>query len=152
MRPQSHAPLVGADRTALSPASRWLIAVAAVITAAVMAHSALYQHSDINSQSAKTEQPELAASCMQWHQAASEAVARLAQSVIDADLRQANDAIFRMRRARRNCEEGWVGLACQDYYAVARNLSGYAGTHDEPFFACRSDAAAGIRPIKLQQP
>jgi hypothetical protein len=140
MRPQSHAPLVGAGRTAVSAWSRRMLAICAVTAAAMMTHSALYQHSDINVQNTRTEQPALTASCMQWHQAASEAVARLAQSTIDSDLRQAHDAIFRMRRARRNCEEGWVGLACQDYYAVTRNLTGYASTHDEPFFACRRSA------------
>jgi len=28
-----------------------------------------------------------------------------------------------MRRARRNCERGWVALACQDYQAIARGSS-----------------------------
>jgi len=56
---------------------------------------------------------------MQWHLAASTAVSRLVHSTRDADLRRVNDSIFRMRRARRNCEAGWFGLACQDYSAVA---------------------------------
>ena len=46
-------------------------------------------------------------------------VSRLAQSTSDSDLRRINDSIFRMRRARRNCEAGWFELACQDYLAVA---------------------------------
>lgn len=140
MRPQSHAPLAAAGRTAISPWSRRMLAVCAVTAAAMMAHSVLYQHSEVSGRNARTEQPVLAASCMQWHQAASNAVARLAQSTIDSDLRQAHDAIFRMRRARRNCEEGWVGLACHDYYAVARNLTGYANAYEEAVFACRRSA------------
>jgi hypothetical protein len=66
-----------------------------------------------------------ARTCAQWHQAASTAVARLVQSTRDADLRQVNDSIFRMRRARRNCEAGWLELACQDYAAVATSAPGY---------------------------
>ena len=154
-RPQSHASLAGAGRSAISPALRRLIAIGAVAAAAVMAHAMFYQRSEANVERARSGQPKLAATCMQWHQAASAAVARLTESTIDADLRQASDAIFRMRRARRNCEEGWVALACQDYYAVARNLSGYANTQEEPFYACRRSAAdvnGGMPPIKLPQP
>jgi hypothetical protein len=153
MRPQSHAPLAAARRAAIWPWSRRALAIGLIVAAVLIGHSVLYQHSDAYVQSTKTEQAALAAPCMHWHQAAGEAVARLAQSTTDADLRQANDAIFRMRRGRRNCEEGWVGLACQDYYAVARRLPGYA--HGEPFFACQrsaEDAGGRIRPINPPQP
>ena len=63
---------------------------------------------------------------MQWHLAAGDVVSRLVQSTRDADLVQVNDSVFRMRRARRNCEAGWVMLACQDYHAVAAMTPGYA--------------------------
>ena len=52
------------------------------------------------------------------------AVSRLVKSTRDADLVQVNDAVFRIRRARRNCEAGWVALACQDYHAVAAGIPG----------------------------
>ena len=61
---------------------------------------------------------------MQWHVAAGAVVSRLVQSTRDADLVQVNDSVFRMRRARRNCEAGWVTLACQDYHAVATGAPG----------------------------
>lgn len=141
MRPHTHAPVAAAGRTTLSPWSRRVIAICVIIVAAVVAHAVLQRQSDANVQNAQAEQPALAAACLQWHQAAGEAVARLAQSATDSDLRLASDAIFRMRRARRNCEEGWVALACQDYYAVVRNLPGHANTRDESVFACRSSAA-----------
>lgn len=63
-------------------------------------------------------------SCLQWHLAAGAAVSRLVKSTRDADLMQVNDAVFRIRRARRNCEAGWVALACQDYHAVAAGIPG----------------------------
>jgi hypothetical protein len=63
--------------------------------------------------------------CMQWHLAAGAAVSRLIQSTRDADLLLVSDSVFRMRRARRNCEAGWVTLACQDYHAVTAGSPGY---------------------------
>jgi hypothetical protein len=66
----------------------------------------------------------VAQSCHQWHLAAGTAVSRLVKSTRDADLVQINDAVFRIRRARRNCEAGWVALACQDYHAVAAGIPG----------------------------
>jgi hypothetical protein len=66
----------------------------------------------------------LARACLQWHRVAADAVSQLAQSTRDADLLQVGDSVFRMRRARRNCEAGWVTLACQDYHAVASGFPG----------------------------
>lgn len=140
MRPRIHIPLSPADHAAVSAWSRRMIVVCALIAAAMVGHSMIYQHADATTQGAKMNEPTLAPSCMQWHQAASEVVARLAQSTRDSDLRQANDAIFRMRRARRNCEEGWFALACQDYYSIARNMGGYPAIHEVSLLACRRSA------------
>jgi len=74
------------------------------------------------------EQQKFTRACMQWHLAAGAVVSRLVQSTRDADLVQVNDSVFRMRRARRNCEAGWATLACQDYHAVAAMTPGYAMT------------------------
>lgn len=63
--------------------------------------------------------------CAQWDGLARESIARRVQNgERDADLRQIGDAVFRLRRARRNCRAGWTALACQDYLAVARGTSG----------------------------
>lgn len=86
------------------------------------------------------EKRQFARTCMQWHLAAAAVVSRLVQSSRDSDLLQVNDAVFRMRRARRNCEAGWVTLACQDYHAVAASLPGYAMTNQ--LFACSRTAAS----------
>lgn len=79
---------------------------------------------------ARAEQQALTATGLHWRQSTSDVVSRLARSTSDADLRQVSDAIFRMRRARRNCEAGWFGLTCQDYDAVARNRPGQAYTNE----------------------
>jgi hypothetical protein len=85
------------------------------------------------------ERQRVARACMQWHLAAGAAVSRLVQSTRDADLVQANDSVFRMRRARRNCEAGWAALACQEYHAVAAGMPGYALTNQ--MFPCSRVAA-----------
>ncbi len=56
--------------------------------------------------------------CRSWDGKAADSLARLVHGTSDAALRQAGDALFRLRRARRNCREGWLALACQDYQAV----------------------------------
>jgi hypothetical protein len=70
------------------------------------------------------EKQRIARSCLEWHLAAGAVVSRLIQSTRDSDLVQVNDSVFRMRRARRNCEAGWYVLACQDYHAVANVMPG----------------------------
>jgi hypothetical protein len=119
------------------------------VAAAVLVHAMVQQPADAIMRVAGADDQALAPSCLQWHQAASEVVSRLARSTSDLDLRRANDAIFRMRRARRNCEEGWFTLACQDYYAIARRLPGYANVHQEALLACQRSADrsdGGVRP------
>ncbi len=75
--------------------------------------------------------------CRQWHRIAGEAVAYTVRSMRDADLRQLNDAIFRLRRARRNCEEGWLASACRDYRAVAMSAPAAMSVEQISQFACR---------------
>ena len=105
------------------------------------------------------EQQKLARACMQWHLAAGAVVSRLVQSTRDADLVQVNDSVFRMRRARRNCEAGWVTLACQDYHAVAARMPGYAMTNQ--LFPCSrvarsptsgTEVCPDIRSAPFQRP
>src|SRR5262245_60116220 len=55
--------------------------------------------------------------CEPWDSVASDAVARLVADSSDTAARQLGDAVFRLRRARKNCRLGWVSLACQDYLA-----------------------------------
>lgn len=91
----------------------------------------------------------LAPACASWDDLARESIARLVQNgTRDADLRQANDAIFRLRRARRNCDAGWTTLACQDYLAVAHGAPGLAASrppHQPGCTATKADEADGVR-------
>lgn len=65
-----------------------------------------------------------APACAQWDGLARESIAlRVQNGKRDVDLRQVGDAIFRLRRARRNCDAGWTMLACRDYLAVMRGTS-----------------------------
>jgi len=58
--------------------------------------------------------------CTRWDVMAADTVARLVHEPADASLRQAGDALFKLRRARSNCRTGWLALSCLDYRAIAR--------------------------------
>jgi len=80
------------------------------------------------------------AACEPWDSVASDAVARLVADSSDAAARQLGDAVFRLRRARKNCRLGWVSLACQDYRAVLTGAAGVALASE-----CFSAVVAGAR-------
>jgi hypothetical protein len=56
--------------------------------------------------------------CEPWDDAASAAIARLVAIRDETAEAFFGDAVFRLRRARRNCRAGWVGLARRDYEAL----------------------------------
>ena len=87
----------------------------------------------------------LAPACARWDERARDAIARRLQgSGQDAELRQAGDAVFMLRRARRNCEAGWMVLACQDYLAViVGGTSTAAPEPDRPGCTLAAIKAAG---------
>ena len=143
MRPRIHVPLSAEDRAAISCWSRRMLAACTLVIVGLAAHAGLMRHYESDAQVASAKEQTLSPTCLQWHQAASLVVARLVESTRDSDLRQVNDAVFRLRRARRNCEEGWFTLACQDYHAVARNIPGRVSMHDESLFACQRSANTG---------
>jgi hypothetical protein len=78
--------------------------------------------------------------CEPWDSVASDAVARLVADSSDTAARQLGDAVFRLRRARKNCRLGWVSLACQDYRAVLAGTAGVALASE-----CFSAVVAGAR-------
>jgi hypothetical protein len=131
--PRRHVPILALNR---SVASDWRRAVGglAALAVIVVLLSALSFRSGTTLAEGDADKQRFARTCMQWHLAAGAVVSRLVQSTRDADLVQVNDSVFRMRRARRNCEAGWVALACQDYHAVAAGLPGYAMTNQ--LFLC----------------
>jgi hypothetical protein len=109
-----------------------VVAIAVLLSTVAFKSFAIPNAGDIENQ-------KFARTCMQWHLAAGAVVSRLVQSTRDADLVQVSDSVFRMRRGRRNCEAGWVMLACQDYHSVAAGLPGHAMTNE--LFPCARVAA-----------
>ena len=118
MTPRSYLSVPALNGGTIHAPWRRRLAVFSICVLALILSSILYNHA-ATSDGTGTERHVLPQACLPWHQAAGAAVSRLAQSTRDADLRQIGDSVFRMRRARRNCEAGWLELACQDYYAVA---------------------------------
>jgi hypothetical protein len=109
-----------------------------LIAAAMIVVSGTSRHGGDAVTAAHAEQPAALESCARWREAASDALSQKFPTMRDAELREVADAIFRMRRALRNCEMGWSTLACQDYRAVARNVSGQAGLDRDSAFDCRT--------------
>ena len=105
------------ERAMHAPWSRRVLAAWALIVATVIAFPWLQRVISTDAEVFATERPYDAA-CAYWDDAARDSLASLVRGKHDADLRMVGDAVFRMRRARRNCHMGWVNLACLDYYAV----------------------------------
>ncbi len=136
MRPRIHVALTPAEQAVHSTWSCRTLGVCALIAVAMIAISATNRHVDDVALAAHAEAPMALQSCARWHEAAGDAVSQLTQTMRDADLRQVGDAIFRMRRALRNCEMGWFKLACQDYQAVVKGVPGYLNPQYVPSFGC----------------
>ena len=130
--PRRYVPITSMDGSIGANGGRVSAGMLALVAIAILV-SGLAFRTDATSD-VDAEKRQVARTCMQWHLAAGAVVSRLVQSARDSDLVQVNDSVFRMRRARRNCEAGWVTLACQDYHAVAASLPGYAMT--KQLFPC----------------
>jgi hypothetical protein len=141
--PRRHVPIMALNRSVASDWRRAIGGLAALAVIVVLV-SAVSFRSGATLAEGEADKQRFARTCMQWHLAAGTVVSRLVQSTRDADLLQVNDSVFRMRRARRNCEAGWVALACQDYHAVAAALPGYAMTNQ--LFPCAQYAT--VSPIR----
>ena len=131
--PRPYVSITSVNRSIISDRSRWTLRVLAIVAVPVLLAMTVFKN-DTTSHGADADNQKFARACMQWHLAAGAVVSRLVQSTRDADLSQVSDSVFRMRRARRNCEAGWVKLACQDYHAVAAGTPGYAMTNQ--LFPC----------------
>lgn len=112
------------NRSIASDASRRTLGMLAIVAVVALLSMILYKADDPSDDEEGAEQ-KLARACVQWHLAAGAVVSRMVQSTRDADLRHVSNSVFRMRRARRNCETGWVTLACQDYHAIVTSAPGY---------------------------
>ena len=124
MRPRIHVELTPADRKDVATWSRRMLKTFGFVVMAFLALSLLQQTIEQDASAFAQARPRTSP-CMGWDDAASDAIIRSVQSKSDSDLRQVGDAIVRMRRARRNCEAGWVALACQDYQAIVQGAPGH---------------------------
>lgn len=131
--PRPYVSITSMNRSVASSASRRTFGMLAVFAIVALLSTVLFKAGD-GSDEAKSAELKVARSCMQWHLAAGAVVSRMVQSTRDTDLQQVGDAIFRMRRARRNCETGWATVACQDYHAVVASVPGHILSNQ--LFAC----------------
>jgi hypothetical protein len=131
--PQPYVSITSVNRCVVPDRIRWTMRVLAIVAVPVLLALFVFGN-DQRPDSTKIDKRAQARACIQWHLAASMAVSRLVQSTREADLAQAGDALFRMRRARRNCDAGWVALACQDYHAIAAAMPGHTLTGQ--LFSC----------------
>lgn len=115
--------------------SRRTLGICAIIVASVIAYPTIQRALSGDADVYAAERPR-EPSCARWDEAASDALVGLLRGKQDADLRLVGDAVFRMRRARRNCHMGWLRLACLDYYAVIHGHAGRADTWPPASFLC----------------
>jgi hypothetical protein len=132
--PQRYLSLTAMQRTVVHDRHRAIGGTFAIAAIAVLLSMTALFKSSATADGGGAEQQKFARACMQWHLAAGAVVSRLVQSTRDADLVRVGDAVFRMRRARRNCDSGWITLACQDYHSVAAGTPGYTMAND--LFPC----------------
>ncbi|MPZ36471.1 MAG: hypothetical protein GEU95_00150 [Rhizobiales bacterium] len=146
--PRPHVSITSVNRSIVSDRARWTMRVLAIVAVPVVL-AMFMSRKDATSHDGGADKQTFARACIQWHLAAGTVVSRLIQSTRDADLAQVGDSVFRMRRARRNCEAGWVTLACQDYHAVAAGMPGYAMTNQ--LFPCPRTASQAMTGIESKR-
>jgi hypothetical protein len=134
MPPQAPVSITPVNRSIVSDRTRWTMRVLAIVAVPVLLALFVFGEERTPGNNGEADRQAHARTCVQWHLAASAAVSRLVQSTREADLAKAGDALFRMRRARRNCDAGWVALACQDYHAVTAGVPGQVLTRQ--LFPC----------------
>jgi len=117
MRPRIH--LTSAERADVAFWSRRTLGGFAILVMGLWAISLVLQAFERDAQAFAQARPSTSP-CMDWDDAASNAIIRLVQSRSDSDLRQVSNAVSQIRRARRNCEGGWLALACADYQGIVR--------------------------------
>lgn len=75
--------------------------------------------------------------CVQWDDHASQAIVRKVTGRHGGlDVQRLGEDLFRMRRARRNCDLGMVRAACEDYFAIVRDIGGASSDWHRSGEAC----------------
>lgn len=141
MRPRIH--LTSAERADVAFWSRRTLGGFAILVMGLWAISLVLQAFERDAQAFAQARPSTSP-CMDWDDAASNAIIRLVQSRSDSDLRQVSNAVSQMRRARRNCEGGWLALACADYQGIVHgSAAALAAMSICPTTLARDDVVSG---------
>lgn len=99
--------------------TRWSLGMTGLFAAgALLLVGAGMFASHLSAESALPRDGTIHHACAGWDATARETIAVLVRQPGDAALRQVGDVVFRLRRARRNCAQGWLKVACQDYQAI----------------------------------
>jgi hypothetical protein len=126
MRRPTHIKLTPAGDTTYGAWSRRALGIGAILIALLIGYPMLQRAVQGGADVSAAEQSREPA-CAHWDEAATDALVGLVRGKQDSDLRLVGDAVFRMRRARRNCHTGWIRLACLDYYAVIHGHASRSG-------------------------
>jgi hypothetical protein len=143
MRPRIVVKLSPSERQDVAFWSRRTLAACAAIIAITLAIPLFQQTLNDGADVQASEQVQFTA-CAGWDDAASDAIVQLVKAKRDADLRLVGDAVFRMRRARRNCHMGYMRLACLDYRAIMRGAPGLAEGFVPTAFECSQPEGEAI--------
>src|SRR5262249_41052033 len=84
----------------------------------------------------------LDAVCASWDRGASKGAALVEPSATGLDGARLDDALFRLRRARKNCRNGWLDIARQDYLSLRDEFP----ISDRPLAKVSGPAARPQRP------
>jgi hypothetical protein len=136
MRRPADLKLTPDDHAGCARWSRRVLGIWALIVASVIAYPII--HRSVAGDDAYAAERPRDPTCARWDEAASDAIAYIVQGRGEVDLRLVDDAIFRMRRARRNCHLGWTNLACLDYQAVIGGAPGPSNNSLTPSPQCAS--------------
>lgn len=89
--------------------------------------------------------------CALWDGQASRAIVhKVSESADNVDLKRLGEDLFRMRRARRNCELGLIRAACEDYVALIRETGGASSEWRGSSLACPAAMTAEPGPDPQQ--
>jgi hypothetical protein len=146
MRPRIEVKLSPSEREVAARWSRRMLGACAAIVAITLAFPLFHNTLNDGADAQASERVQFTA-CAGWDDAASEAIVQLVKAKRDVDLRLVGDAVFRMRRARRNCHMGWARLACLDYQAIMRGAPGLAQGSVPAAFECSSPDGDAIGTV-----
>lgn len=143
MRPRIHVLLNPNEQLVVSTWSRRMGGALITILVIFVAWQMFSRHADTGISAYASERPS-DPTCIAWDARASDAIVSFVQgNKQDIDLKHVSGMIAQMRKARRNCQLGWINLACEDYRAIVR---GAIEPRSDVSLECRSTVAGDLEP------